>query len=122
MVKCIFSLGIIDKKLIIPLLTTISYIIYFSYLENYPTDDVDVYFHYLGTSIGEIIVFFEPYIFRFKINRNNKNGVKKICIKNNILDYFFFILFYSLRRMCVFYVIIFLIEIAILCGQWRQSK
>ena len=92
MVKCIFSLGIIDKKLIIPLLTIILYIIYFFYYEFFPIDDVDVYFHNFGSSIGEIFTFFIPYIFKFEDHYKNKNEKKK-CTKKILLIILFFFYF-----------------------------
>ena len=109
MVKCIFSLGIIDKKLIIPLLTIILYIIYFFYYEFFPIDDVDVYFHNFGCSIGEIFTFFIPYIFKFEDHYKNKNEKKK-CTKKNIIDYSLFLLFYLLRKSCILYEVIFITE------------
>ena len=88
MKKFIFSLGIIDKKLIIPLITTIIYIVYMLYFNNYPPDVIEMLFYYFGVSIGEIITFYVPYIFNYK---TTNNGNKK-CTKNNIIDYFFLIL------------------------------
>ena len=99
MKKFIFSLGIIDKKLIIPLITTIIYIIYMFYFNKYPADVIDMLFYYFGVSIGEIITFYVPYIFNYKTT-NNEN---KKCTKNNIIDYFFLILFYTLKKICLLF-------------------
>ena len=103
MVKCIFSLGIINKKLIAPLLTTISYAINALYFKYFPGDDVDQYFYNFGVSIGELIIFFIPYIFKYRNYYKNKNAKKKKCTKNNIFDYFFLILLYLLKKFCVFF-------------------
>ena len=56
-------------------------------------------FYYFGVSIGEIITFYVPYIFNYKTT-NNEN---KKCTKNNIIDYFFLILFYTLKKICLLF-------------------
>ena len=99
MIKCIFSLGIINKKLIAPLLTTISYAINALYFKYFPVDDVDQYFYNFGVSIGELIIFFIPYIFKYRNYYKNKNKKEK-CTKNNIFDYFFLILF-TKKVLCI---------------------
>ena len=103
MVKCIFSLGIINKKLIVPLLTTINYIIYILYFENFPGDGVDIHFYYFGVAIGDLITFFILYIFKYKSNYKNKTNKKRNCTKNNFFDYFFLLLLYLLNKLCLFY-------------------
>ena len=65
--------------------------IYILYFNNYPEDDVDIFFYYFGVSIGETITFFIPYIFKYQNNYTKNNNNKK-CTKNNIIDYFFLIL------------------------------
>ena len=88
MVKCVFSLGIIDKKLILPLLTTINYIIYILYSNKYPEDDVEILFYSFGVSIGEAITFFVPYLFKYENNDKTKDDNKK-CQKTISLIIFF---------------------------------
>ena len=103
MSKCIFSLGIIDKKLIIPLLEIIIYMIYFIYESFDPSDKINILFFYFGNSIGEMITFYIPYIFKYENNYKTKNKKQKKCTKNNIIDYFFLLLFHLLKTICVIY-------------------
>ena len=83
MSKCIFSLGTIDKRLYIPLLNIINYIVIDIYYIFFPEDDVNVFIYYFGYSLGEMMTVFVPYIFKYK------NGTKKIknFTKENLIDY-----------------------------------
>jgi hypothetical protein len=88
MVKCIFSLGIVDKKLLIPLLNSLNYIVTNIYFHFYPEDDVNIFIYYIGFAIGEIMISLLPYIFKYK----NKGKKEKKCTKSNIIDYLFMLL------------------------------
>ena len=87
MVNFIFSLGLIDKRLIIPFLNSVVYIIDNVYFYYYPDDDVNIFFYFLGFSVGEILVVTLPYIFKYK----KKDKKEKKCTKENIIDYFLFL-------------------------------
>ena len=89
MVKFFFSLGYVDRRLIIPLINSINYIISNVWFYFFPEDDVNLFFYYIGLSIGEMLVILVPYIFRFQ----NKSDQSAICTKPNIIDYFFLFLF-----------------------------
>ena len=108
MVKCIFSLGIIDKKLFVPLLTIIVYTTYIFLSNNFALEDADIFFYYFGFSIGEVITFYVPYIFKYENNYKIKNNKKKKCTKNNIINYFFLLLINLLRKICLLYEFCFL--------------
>ena len=88
MVKFIFSLGIIDKKLLIPLLSSLDYMISNVYFHFYPEDDTNMFIYYIGYALGEIMISFLPFIFKYK----NKDKKEKKCAKPNILDYLFLFL------------------------------
>ena len=98
MVKCIFSLGTIDKKLIIPFLTIIVYMLYILCLNKFPLDDICIHFYYFGVSFGKSFTFFMLYIFNYKGNYKIKNTENKKCTKNNIIDYFFLFLLNLLKN------------------------
>ena len=89
MSRCIFILGTIDKKLLIPLLLSIVYLILNIYEYFYPANDSNIFIDYFGYSLGQISALIIPKI--FKIKRNTKKSEKK-CAKGNIKDYFFLIL------------------------------
>ena len=82
MVGCFVSLGDADRRLIVPFLNSINYIINNVYLHYYPEDDVNTFIYYIGVSIGEILVLLVPYILRYK----NKKEKTDICIKSNLID------------------------------------
>ena len=86
MTEHIFILGAVDKKLVIPLLLSIVYLIIIIYEYFYPYDDSNVYIDYAGYSLGQISALFIPKI--LKIKKDND----KIGPKNSIKDYFFLIL------------------------------
>ena len=88
MSKCIFILGSIDKKLIIPLLLSLVYLILNIYEIFEETDDSNIYVNYVGYSFGQMSALIIPYIFKIK---KSETGSKK-CTKENFKDYFFLIL------------------------------
>ena len=58
MTNFIFSLGLINKKLLLPLTYTILYLcinIYYIYVEN---NEVTLFIEYFGFAIGQISTFF----------------------------------------------------------------
>ena len=76
MVKCIFLLGIVDKKLLIPLLNSLNYIVTNIYFHFYPEDNVNIFIYYLGISIGEIMISILPYIFKYKNKGKKRKNVQ----------------------------------------------
>ena len=81
--KFIFSLGLVDKRLFIPLLNSVNYIIISVLLYYYPQDDVNIFIDYGSFAIGEILVIILPSIFKFQ----NRVSEGKKFSKNNIKDF-----------------------------------
>ena len=85
MTNFIFSLGLINKKLLLPLTYTILYLcinIYYIYVEN---NEVTLFIEYFGFAIGQISTFFVSNTIKYiRINKKEK----KINIKNYIKDFF----------------------------------
>ena len=75
---------------------------------NFALEDADLFFYYFGISIGEVITFYVPYIFKYVDNYKIKNNKKKKCTKNNIIDYFFLLFINLLRKICLLYEFCFL--------------
>ena len=85
MTNCIFSLGIIDKRLYIPLLNIISYIVICIYYYFCPEDDTNVFIFSLGCSVGEMLTILIPYIFKYKNEADKKKT--KIFTKKIFKDF-----------------------------------
>ena len=83
-----FFFGAVDKKLVIPLLLSIVYLILNIYEYFFPYNDSNMFIDYAGYSLGQISALIIPKI--LKINKNDSESQK--CTKNNIKDYFFLIL------------------------------
>lgn len=82
MVKCIFSLGIVDKKIILPFLMSINQVIlnlidFFYERKKVETSNV---LDSLAISLGEMSLMIIPYILKYK----NPILKKNICNKKNI--------------------------------------
>ena len=84
----IFIIGAVDKKLVIPFLLSIVYILYNLYEYLFEYDDSIMFVDYAGNSFGQILVLIIPCI--FKIRKDEEE--RKKCTKENIKDYFFLIL------------------------------
>ena len=80
MSRCIFILGTIDKKLLIPLLLSIVYLILNIYEYFYPANDSNIFVDYFGYSLGQISALIIPKIFKIKRNtkKSKKNAQKEI--------------------------------------------
>ena len=76
MVKCVFSLGIVDKKLLIPLLNSLNYIVTNIYFHFYPEDNVNIFIYYLGISIGEKWYQFYHIFLNIKIKVKKRKNVQ----------------------------------------------
>ena len=84
----IFIIGAVDKKLVIPFLLSIVYILYNLCGYFYEYNDSTIFVDYTGNSFGQILVLIIPCI--FKIRKDEEE--RKKCTKENIKDYFFLIL------------------------------
>ena len=102
MAKFIISLGMINKKLLFPLIYFIIYI--FVHIFNLSVDynEVSVFLDGFGFSLGEISAFFVGQIIKYKRIDTKKKKIKK----KFFLDYFFLFLinvFYMLMRFSPFF-------------------
>jgi hypothetical protein len=86
MSKHIFILGAVDKKLVIPLLLSIVYLILNIYEYYFPYNDSSMFIDYAGYSLGQISTIIIPKIFKIE-KYNDEKGIKQ-----NKRDYFFLIL------------------------------
>ena len=98
--KFIFSIGEINKKLLLPILLSLSNIlriIVFYFLDLF--DDNDYFFisTYWGEGIGSLLIMLVPYIFRYKGKQDKK---AKNC-KTKFKEYIPLILFYSIYQSMV---------------------
>ena len=84
----IFIIGAVDKKLVIPFLLSIVYILYNLYDYFYEYDDSIMFVDYAGNSFGQIVALIIPCIFKLKKDEDDREK----CTKENIKDYFFLIL------------------------------
>ena len=105
MSECIFKLGLIDKKLLIPLLYSIL-MLFNDYVYLYPRDETNIYIEYAGNSFGEMMTMIIPYIFKIKTRKNNE----KRCTKDNIKDYFFLLLIFTLLKAADIIILYFIEE------------
>ena len=89
----IFSLGIIDKKLIWPFLYSTIQIIESIIDTYYPKDKKSSMIGTLVNGIGGCFTILIPYVLGYN-NQNQQKGKKeKKCTKPNVLHYFLLILF-----------------------------
>ena len=86
----IFSLGIIDKKLIWPLLYTIIQIIQNIISTYYPKDKRSSNQYIFADGLGECLIILIPFIIGYK---NPNQEEEKKCTNQNILHYFLLLLF-----------------------------
>ena len=86
----IFSLGIIDKKLIWPFLFTIIQITQNIIDTHYPEDKKNETIYYFSSGIGQCLIILTPYIVG---NKNLYQKKEKKCTKQNVLHYFLLLLF-----------------------------
>ena len=92
--KKLITLGLIDKNIFLPFLLAI-FLIINSYVGAYiPEANQSYYIAGFGQSIGFMLARFIPCIFKY----DTEISFKKNCTKNNIKDYFFFFIFYTLFR------------------------
>ena len=110
----IFSLGTINKKLLLPFIYIILYI-FINILAGGKNDIVTFYLSSFGQSIGQIMTYFIGRITKYESESSEKN---EKLIKHYKRDYFFLFL------VCVFYIISYLfyysIEIVNQDGSYRE--
>ena len=105
MAKFIISLGVINKKMLFPLIYIIIHFainIYALYVEY---NEVSLFIMGFGFSLGELLTFFVAQIFKYR-----RIGIKKkkTPMKQYIIDYFFLFvisLSYQIIRLAPFYFI-----------------
>ena len=87
---CIFSLGIIDKKLIWPLLYTIIQITQSIISAYYPKDKRTSVNYLFADGLGECLIILMPSV---TWNKHPNQKREKKCTKPNVLHYFLLLLF-----------------------------
>ena len=105
MAKFIISLGVINKKMLFPLIYIIIHFainIYELYVEY---NEVPIFIMGFGFSLGELLTFFVAQIFKYR-----RIGIKKkkTPMKQYIIDYFFLFLInlcYHIIELAPFYFI-----------------
>ena len=105
MVSFIISLGIINKKMLFPLIYIVVDIIYFFSNFYIKYNEVSIFISGLGASKGKLLVFFLSKIFKYRRTLSKK---KKVPIKQYIKDYLILIFinaFFIFRRLIPYYVI-----------------
>ena len=103
MAKCFISFGIINKKMLFPLIYIILYFFVNIYNLNVEYNEVSAFLDGFGYSLGELSTFFIGEIIKYRRNVIKK---KKKARKKLILDYFFLFLialFYTLMRFIPLY-------------------
>ena len=106
MARFIISLGVINKKMIIPLIYIMMIIVYnLSYL-LYKYNEVSLFINGFGFSQGQLLVFFLNIIFKYRRTLAKK---KKVPMKQYIKDYSILFLinaFFMFQRLIPYYVVI----------------
>ena len=98
------SLGVVNKKLLFPLVYIICIISYNIYSLTFEYNEVSLLIAGLGYSVGELFIFFINLRFKYKRIISKK---KKVPIKNYIKDYlilFFINAFFMFQRLIPFYI------------------
>ena len=99
------SLGVVNKKLLFPLVYIICIISYDIYSLTFEYNEVSLLIAGLGYSVGELFIFFISLRFKYKRIISKK---KKVPIKNYIKDYlilFFINAFFMFQRLMPFYIL-----------------
>ena len=99
------SLGVVNKKLLFPLVYIICIISYNIYSLTFEYNEVSLLIAGLGYSVGELFIFFISLRFKYKRIISKK---KKAHIKNYIKDYlilFFINAFFMFQRLIPFYIL-----------------
>ena len=105
MARFIISLGIINKKLLIPSIYTLLYILVNIYYIDKDYNEVRIFIEALGMSIGEMSIYFTQNIFKYRRIATKKK--KRNTVRQYVKDYsilFFFILINILNKLSPFYI------------------
>ena len=105
MARFIISLGIINKKLLIPSIYTLVCILVNIYYIDKDYNEVRIFVEALGMSIGEMSIYFTQNIFKYRRIATKKK--KRNTIRQYVKDYlilFFFILINILNKLSPFYI------------------
>ena len=105
MARFIISLGIINKKLLIPSIYTLLYILVNIYYIDEDYNEVRIFVEALGMSIGEMSIYFTQNIFKYRriaTKKKKRNTVRQYVKYYSIL--FFFILINILNKLSPFYI------------------
>ena len=105
MARFIISLGIINKKLLIPSIYTLLYILVNIYYIDEDYNEVRIFVEALGMSIGEMSIYFTQNIFKYRriaTKKKKRNTVRQYVKYYLIL--FFFILINILNKLSPFYI------------------
>ena len=86
MAKFFFSVGLLNKKLLLPLMYIILYTFIFIFWHYYDYNDATFFIENFGTSIGQILSYFLSLLFRYrKSSRKKKKVHNKKYIKNYLI-------------------------------------
>ena len=105
MARFIISLGIINKKLLIPSIYTLVCILVNIYYIDKDYNEVRIFVDALGMSIGEMSIYFTQNIFKYRRIATKKK--KRNTVRQYVKDYsilFFFILINILTKLSPFYI------------------
>ena len=108
MSNCIISLGVINKKLFIPLIYIIIYFFVHFINQNAEYNEVYLYLDGFGYSLGELSSFFVPQFLKYRRIGSKKR--KKTLVKQYFKDFSNLLLilsFYMIMKLIPFYVILY---------------
>ena len=84
--------GALNKKILLPFFLTLGQIVYKLFIKYYPEPKYDLVAHFYMQSLGEMLIKFVPYIFKF----DKEEKLEKFKNQNKPLNYFLLILFFLL--------------------------
>ena len=108
MSNCIISLGVINKKLFIPLIYIIIYFFVHFINQNAEYNEVYLYLDGFGYSLGELSSFFVAQFLKYRRIGSKKR--KKTLVKQYFKDFSNLLLilsFYMIMKLIPFYVILY---------------
>ena len=101
----IFTLGKIDKKLIIPLIYLVLYILINIFDQEKYSNIAIIYIESFGKSLGEIMVFFISIVVKYKFKTKIGSKTKKQKYLKDFGILFIIIAFFSLMVFYLIYLI-----------------
>ena len=88
MSKCIFSLGLIEKKLLLPLFYQIVYTALFIYWYYFEYTEATLLLEGFSSSLGQIMIFFVSNMYKYRRIKTKTEKAKKSSILDYILLFF----------------------------------